>query len=98
MLSLTSLTVAKMPTAKILEDKMTTFEKLLEICSAVFEGEIDISTIKPEANLRDDVNINSIGLLYMAMAAEEEFGIKFKNEDFTAIRTVGDVIAFIESK
>ena len=40
----------------------------------------------------------SIGLLYMAMAVEEEFGIKFKNEDFAAIRTVGDVIACIESK
>ncbi len=77
---------------------MTTFEKLLEICSAVFEGEIDISTIKPEANLRDDVNINSIGLLYMAMAIEEEFGIKFTNDDFIGIATVQDVVNTIEKK
>lgn len=77
---------------------MTTFEKLLEICSAVFEGEIDISTIKPEANLRDDVNINSIGLLYMAMAIEEEFGIKFTNNDFIGIATVQDVVNTIEKK
>lgn len=77
---------------------MTTFEKLLEICSAVFEGEIDISTIKHEANLRDDVNINSIGLLYMAMAIEEEFGIKFTNDDFIGIATVQDVVNTIEKK
>lgn len=77
---------------------MNTFERLLEVCSAVFEGEIDVSLIKPEANLRDDININSIGLLYMAMAIEEEFGIKFNNDDFFGIATVADVVNTIEKK
>lgn len=77
---------------------MNTFERLRKVCTAVFEGEIDTSTITPEADLREDVNINSIGLLYMAMAVEEEFGIKFVNDDFKELRTVGDVIAIIEKK
>ena len=77
---------------------MDTFERLLEVCSAVFEGEIDLEKITPNANLRDDININSIGLLYMAMAVEEEFGIKFNNEDFASIQTVADVVSCIESK
>lgn len=77
---------------------MNTFQRLLQVCSAVFESEIDISRITPEANLREDVNINSIGLLYMAMAIEEEFDIKFSNEDFTEITTVADVINIIEKK
>ena len=59
---------------------------------------IDTAALTPEASLREDIGINSIGLLYMAMAVEEEFGIKFKNEDFAAIHTVADVIYCIESK
>ncbi len=77
---------------------MNTFERLLNVCTAVFEGDIDTSAIKPEARLREDININSIGILYMALAIEEEFGIKFTNEDFTDITTVNDVIAIIEKK
>ena len=34
----------------------------------------------------------------MAMAVEEEFGIKFTNDDFKTIRTVADVITCIEGK
>ena len=77
---------------------MDTVERLKKVFYAVFGEEVDAAKLTLEASLREDLGINSIGLLYMAMAAEEEFGIKFKNEDFTAIRTVGDVIAFIESK
>lgn len=77
---------------------METVERLKKVFYAVFGEEVDAAKLTLEASLREDLGINSIGLLYMAMAAEEEFGIKFKNEDFTAIRTVGDVIAVIESK
>ena len=77
---------------------MDTFERLLNVCDAVFEGQIDISVIKPETLLREELSINSIGLLYMAMAVEEEFGIKFNNDDFIDIKTVNDVIRIIEGK
>ncbi len=77
---------------------MNTFEKLIEVCTAVFEGEINADGITPESSLREDIGINSIGLLYMAMALEEEFGIKFTNDDFTDITTVNDVIEIIEKK
>ena len=77
---------------------MDTFERLLKVCDAVFEGQIDISVIKPETLLREGLSINSIGLLYMAMAVEEEFGIKFNNDDFIDIKTVADVIRIIEGK
>lgn len=77
---------------------MDTYQRLLQVCSAVFEGEINTEDITPEANIREDININSIGLLYMAMALEEEFGIKFNNDDFINITTIGDVIEIIEKK
>ena len=77
---------------------MSTFERLLEVCGAVFEGEIDVDSITPESNLHDDINMNSIGLLYMAMAIEEEFGVRFTNDDFVNITTINDVVDIIEKK
>ena len=77
---------------------MQTLERLTKVLNVVFEGSIDITGVTLESALREDMGINSIGLLYMAMAVEEEFGIKFNNEDFTSIHTVADVVACIENK
>ena len=77
---------------------METLERLINLFRVVLEENVDISALTLEANLREDLGINSIGLLYMAMAVEEEFGIKFKNEDFASIQTVADVVKCIESK
>lgn len=77
---------------------MTTFERLVKVFNAVFEDEISTDSVKPDASLRDDIGINSIGMLYMAMALEEEFGVKFTNEDFINVKTVSDVIDCIEKK
>lgn len=77
---------------------MSTFERLVSVFNAVFDDEINIDAITPEADIFEDVGINSIGILYMALALEEEFGIKFTNEDFPHMRTVKDVIDCIEGK
>lgn len=77
---------------------MDTLARLIKVFNAVFEDTVEADSITPEASLREDIGINSIGLLYMALALEEEFGIKFKNEDFAGIQTVADVITIVESK
>lgn len=77
---------------------MDIFERLIEVCNAVFEGDINIEGITPESSLREDIGINSVSLLYMALALEDEFGIKFCNDDFMEIKTVADVIKTIEKK
>ena len=77
---------------------MDIFQRLIKVFQVTFDDTVDVSGVSPELSLREDLGINSIGLLYMAMTVEEEFEIKFKNEDFAAIRTVADVIACIESK
>lgn len=76
----------------------TTLERLINVFNAVFEGEIDTADMTPASSLREDVGMNSIGMLYMAMALEEEFGIKFTNNDFVGLATVADVVACIEGK
>lgn len=71
-------------------------EKLAEILQDVLEEDIDIENITPESDLFEDLGLNSIGILYVAMAIEEEFNIKFQNEDMLTLRTVGDVVKIIE--
>lgn len=77
---------------------MTTLERLIKVFNAVFETELTADSVNESTSLRDELSINSIGMLYVAMALEEEFSVKFNNEDFKAIATVGDVIKCVESK
>ena len=77
---------------------MTTTERLIKVFCAVFEDQIDPAAITPDSTLLGDLGMTSISLLYMAMATEEEFGVKFLNEDFATLVTVGDVVACIERK
>lgn len=77
---------------------MTTFERLVKVFNLVFEDEISTASIDLNSNLRTDMGISSIGMLYMAMSLEEEFNIKFTNEDLMKLGTVADVITCLESK
>ena len=77
---------------------MSTFERLINVCKAVFEDELDLTRVTEDSNLREDIGINSVGLLYMAMALEEEFEIKFTNDDFIDLKTVKDVVGIIDKK
>ena len=77
---------------------MTTMERIVKVFCVVFENEIDPAGVKADAALLGDLGMNSISLLYMAMAIEEEFGIKFQNDDFATLITVGDVVNCIERK
>ena len=63
-----------------------------------YDGEIDTTNITLESNLREDIQINSIGILYMALAIEEEFGIQFTNEEIQSFKVIKDVVDTVESK
>lgn len=75
---------------------MDIFETLVELFEKVFEGDVDTSKVTRESRLVEDLNMQSIGMLYMALAIEEEFGVKFNNDDFAKVKTVEDIIAKIE--
>lgn len=77
---------------------MTTMERLVKVFCAVFEDQIDPAAITEQTTLLGDLGMTSISLLYMAMATEEEFGVKFLNEDFATLVTVGDVVKCVERK
>lgn len=77
---------------------MNTLDTLRKIFDEVFEHDAERAEIKEDSSLVEDLGINSIGMLYMAMAIEENFGVKFDNGDFEKLRTVADVVRLLESK
>ena len=77
---------------------MVTVDDLKEMFVKVFGSELNIDDLCEASDLRKDVGMNSISLLYMAMSIEEKYGVQFNNSDFEKISTVGDVIAVIKEK
>jgi len=59
---------------------------------------VDSGKVKANASLIDDLGADSLDIVELVMAMEEEFGLEIPDEDAEKIKTVGDVIKYIESK
>ncbi len=70
------------------------FEKLKEIL--VSELQLDAADIVMEAELINDLGINSLELADLILLCEEQFNISIKDEDIHKFITVGDVVAYLE--
>ena len=57
----------------------------------VNEGEV-----KPEAKFVDDLGADSLDLVELVMALEEEYNMEISDEDAEKILTVGDAIEYIQ--
>ena len=70
-------------------------EKLREIIGEVLN--IDPDTITADTTFVDDLGADSLDLFEMVMAFEEAFEIEIPSEDLEEIKTVGDVVSYVES-
>ncbi|MEN2998657.1 MAG: acyl carrier protein [Brevinematia bacterium] len=70
------------------------FEKVKDLI--VDQLGIDASKVTPEASFIEDLGADSIDIVELIMALEEEFGITISDEDAQKIRTVGDAVKYIE--
>ena len=70
------------------------FEKIKAIL--VEEFDIKESDITMESDLSQDLSINSVELMDLAMRCEDEFDVQFPDDDIHKFTTVGDIVKFIE--
>lgn len=54
------------------------------------------SEVVPEAKFIDDLGADSLDIVELIMALEDEYGIEIPDEDAEKIETVGDAIKYIE--
>lgn len=52
--------------------------------------------IVPEASLLDQLGADSLDLVELAMNLEDQFGVTIDDADIGQLKTVGDVVAYIE--
>ena len=50
-----------------------------------------------ESEIFRDLGLNSVRLLYLVLAIEEEFGVTLTNENISAFRTVGDICSYLQA-
>ena len=71
------------------------FEKLKEIL--VDELQIEEELITPDAELTNDLGINSIELADLVMLCEDKFNIEINDDNIGNFVTIGDVVEYLES-
>ncbi|MFA5109917.1 MAG: AMP-binding protein, partial [Desulfobaccales bacterium] len=64
----------------------------------VLARQIGDSRISPDDHLELDLGLDSLGLVELLAALEGRFNLKIKDDEFTGILTVGELIALIEAK
>ena len=74
---------------------MGTFEKVKEIIidTLNFEGE----DIRPESDFFKDLQADSLDVVELMMALEENFGVTIPDEDLLNLHTVGSVVEYIDA-
>lgn len=74
--------------------RFVVLEKLKAILSAQFD--VDKDSITPETNIQEDLGADSLDVVDMLMSLEDEFDVEIPDEKIEKLRTVGEVVAYIE--
>lgn len=72
---------------------MSAVEKVQEII--VEQLSVDADQVTPEASFTDDLGADSLDIVELVMALEEEFGVEIPDEDSEKIATVQDAVDYI---
>lgn len=73
--------------------------KLKEIIQSMYDStHAGLEDATEETRLIEGLGLNSVGLLYMVIIIEENFGIRFDQVGGDRFQTVGDVVTYIQNQ
>ena len=59
---------------------------------------VDADQVTEDASFVDDLGADSIAVMEIVMELEGEYGVEVPTEDILTLKTVNDIVAYIESK
>jgi acyl carrier protein len=80
-----------MPTANPTEDVLTQLTAVIHEVAGT-----DVAAITPEASLIDDLGVDSLSMVEIIYAIEDNFGLSIPEEDSKDLITVGDAVAYVK--
>lgn len=72
------------------------FEKMKKILAEQLDADIDSITL--ETDIQDDLGADSLDVVEMLMSIEDEFEIEIPDEKIEGLKTVGQVVEYIQEK
>lgn len=73
-------------------------EELKKIFVLVVNRGAAVDKMTVDAKIVNDLGVSSVGMIYLMVAIEEQFGIDMSDVTFTTFETVGDVVNYIKNK
>jgi len=71
------------------------FEKVKDVVAEQLN--VEVADVNEDSSFVDDLGADSLDLVELVMALEDNFDMKIPDEDVESIKTVGDAITYIES-
>jgi acyl carrier protein len=59
---------------------------------------VSADDVTPEKSFVDDLDIDSLSMVEIAVQAEDKFGVKIPDDELANLKTVGDAVNYIASK
>lgn len=59
---------------------------------------LDVEDVKDDALIVDDLGADSIAVMEIVMELEGEYGVEVPTEDILNLKSVNDIVAYIENK
>ena len=53
--------------------------------------------VTDDKSFTDDLDVDSLSMVEVAMAAEEKFGVKIPDDELPKLKTVGDAVSYIQN-
>ena len=72
------------------------FEKVRDIL--VEQLDVEEEKVTMEASISDDLGADSLDVVDLVMSLEEEFDVEIPDDQVENIKTVGDIVRYIEDK
>jgi acyl carrier protein len=56
---------------------------------------VSVDQVTPEKSFTEDLDVDSLSMVEVVVAAEERFGVKIPDDDVKSLQTVGDAVSYI---